>query len=319
LELTKILQLTPEYRDYVWGGRRLRESGERTAEAWVIFERNLVANGPHAGRTLTDLTQEYGEALIGTHSAQHTGNRFPLLIKLLDCAAWLSLQVHPNDEQAKLLEGPDHFGKTEAWHIIEADDHAQLIAGMLTGTDKPMLQMAIRNNSLVERAQTHVVRAGDSIFMPPGTIHALGPGLLLYEVQQTSNITYRVYDWGRPETPTRRLHIEKSLEVVNLQSSVEVLPLHPSPNSSVTGLITCPYFTLEHIRGDSQPIQLSTRGSSSHALTVITGTARIQAGTESVKLGRFESALIPANCGDYSIQPIGECALLKSSVDPYPG
>lgn len=319
MELTKILQLTPEYRDYIWGGRRLRESGERTAEAWVIFEKNRVANGPHVGRTLADLAQEFGEALIGTHATRYTGNRFPLLIKLLDCAAWLSLQVHPNDEQAKLLEGPDHFGKTEAWHIIEADDRAQLIAGMLAGTEKQILEAAIRNNKLIEHVRFLDIQAGDSVFMPPCTIHALGPGLLIYEVQQTSDITYRVYDWGRPETPTRRLHIEKSLEVVDPQSSVEVLPMHPSPNSSVTQLITCPFFTLEHIHGAGQPIELSTQNGSFHTLTVINGKARIQAGSETVKLDRFESALIPANCGDYSIQPIGQCALLKSSVEPYSG
>lgn len=319
MELTKILQLTPEYRNYVWGGHRLSESGERTAEAWVIFEKNRVANGPHAGRTLADLAQEYGEALVGTDAARHTGNRFPLLIKLLDCAAWLSLQVHPNDEQAKLLEGPDHFGKTEAWHIIDADDHAQLIAGMLPGTDKPMLETAIRNGNIIEHARFHAVQAGDSIFMPPGTIHALGPGLLIYEVQQTSDITYRVFDWDRPETATRKLHIEKSMEVVNLQTSVDILRLPTSPNSSVTPLIACPYFTLEHIHVTGYPIQLATRGGSFQALTVITGSAKIQTGVESVNLDRFESALIPANCGEYSIQSIGECELLKSSVEPYPG
>lgn len=316
LNLNKILLLKPEYRDYVWGGHRLRPNGELTAEAWVIYEKDQVANGPHAGSSLADLAAQFGLELLGLVSIERTGQRFPLLIKLLDCAAWLSLQVHPDDEQAKALEGPDQFGKTEAWHIIEAGERAQLIAGVLPGTNKAVLEMAMRNGTIVEHTQYHTVHAGDSIFMPPGTIHALGPDLLLYEVQQTSDITYRVYDWGRPETAARHLHIDKSLAVVNPNSSVDVLPLPTSSSAAVTPLISCPYFTLERIHAASQPVQLSTSGVSFHALTVIAGKARIQAGAESVVLDRYASALIPANCGKYSIQPIDDCALLKSSVAP---
>ena len=317
LTLDKILILSPVYRDYVWGGNRLRPSGERTAEAWVVYEDNLVRTGVHAGKTLGQLSLEYGENLLGLIPVQSGAKRFPLLIKLLDCADWLSLQVHPNDEQAKLLEGPGQLGKTEAWHIIEANDHAQLVAGMLPGMTKSTLETAILNQKIVEFVQYHRVHAGDSIFMPPGTIHALGPGLLLYEVQQSSDITYRVFDWNRPETATRRLHLEKSLSVVDPQSTVNILPLPTASDSGVTRLIACPYFTLEHIHGDSQPLQLSTREASFHALTVIAGKVRIQAGEETVELERFASALIPANCGQYSIQPIGESSLLKSSVEPF--
>lgn len=285
----------------------------------MIYENDQVANGPHAGSSLAELAALAGEELLGSIPVERTGKRFPLLIKLLDCAAWLSLQVHPNDEQAKALEGPDQFGKTEAWHIIEADERAQLIAGVLPGTNKTDLELAMRNGTIVEHTKYHSVHAGDSIFMPPGTIHALGPGLLLYEVQQTSDITYRVYDWDRPETAARHLHIDKSMAVVNPNSNVDVLPLAKSPPAAVIQLITCPYFTLERIHTASQPVHLSTSGVSFHALTVIAGKASIQAGAESVVLDQYASALIPANCGEYSIQPIGDCALLKSSVEPILG
>lgn len=317
MELNRILQLSPEFRDYVWGGRRLRPNGELTAEAWVIYEKDLVTDGPFRGRSLAALSQEFGAALLGTYPTNKTGNRFPLLIKLLDCATWLSLQVHPNDEQAQRLEGPDQFGKTEAWHIIEAAENAQLIAGVLPGISNDQLSTAIRSGTIIDWAQYHSVHAGDSLLMPPGTIHALGPGLLLYEVQQTSDLTYRVYDWGRPETPARRLHIEKSLEVVNPDSAVDIIPLTESFSTKKKRLITCPYFTLEHIHGSDQSIRMDTLGVSFHALTVISGKAKIIAGDESVELDLFSSVLVPAFCGEYSIIPQKNCTLLKSSVEPF--
>ena len=194
LSLNKILRLLPEYRDYIWGGNRLRPGVVPTAEAWVIYEADRVANGKLSGLTLAEVAQEFGEDLLGEVPFRRTGNRFPLLIKLLDSAQWLSLQVHPNDEQARSLEGPNHFGKTEAWHIIDAARNAQLIAGMKPNTPSGPLAEAIRNETVADWVQYHTVHKGDSIFMPPGTLHALGPGLLLYEVQQTSDLTYRVYD-----------------------------------------------------------------------------------------------------------------------------
>jgi mannose-6-phosphate isomerase len=114
-------KLTPTYRDYVWGGKRLRPEAEITAEAWVVYEEDRVADGPYVGKTLAEVAELEGEALLGRKAVALTGKRFPLLIKLLDCAAWLSLQVHPNDEQAERLEGPGFFGKTEAWYVIEAE------------------------------------------------------------------------------------------------------------------------------------------------------------------------------------------------------
>ena len=121
---TKLLQLVPEYRDYVWGGQRLRP-GTLTAEAWVVYENDRIANGPLAGKTLGEAAQELGADLLGENPVKRTGTRFPVLIKLLDCNEWLSVQVHPNDEQAAQMEGPDQFGKTEAWYILEAQADAK--------------------------------------------------------------------------------------------------------------------------------------------------------------------------------------------------
>lgn len=313
--LNNILLLKPEYRDYVWGGRRLRPDGQLTAEAWVVYEADTITNGPLAGRTLAEAALEFGEALLGRVPVRQTGRRFPLLIKLLDCAQWLSLQVHPNNDQARALEGSGFFGKTEAWHIIEAQTDAQLIAGLQPDTSAEQASTAIRNQTIIDFARYHHVRKGDNLFMSPGTIHALGPGLLLYEVQQTSDLTYRVYDWDRPQTSTRKLHIDKSLSVVNPKATSLPFPLEIEPSAQRKTLISCPYFTLEYLQSADRPLHLNPQQLSFHALTVIEGQASVQAGDEIAALKRFETILIPAVCGDYTIQPQGACALLKASVE----
>ena len=127
--MDNLLQLISEYRDYVWGGQRLRP-GTLTAEAWIVYEGDRIANGPLQGATLGEAAQQLGGALLGQKAMARTGTRFPLLIKILDCNEWLSVQVHPNDEQARQMEGPDQFGKTEAWYILDASEDAQLIAGV---------------------------------------------------------------------------------------------------------------------------------------------------------------------------------------------
>ncbi len=127
--MSQPFRLTPEYRDYVWGGDKLRPGIVPTAEAWAVYENDLIETGPWAGSTLGQVAAEHGESLLGERVLRQTGRRFPLLIKLLDCAQWLSLQVHPNDEQAVKLEGPGFFGKTEAWHVLDAQPGAELIAG----------------------------------------------------------------------------------------------------------------------------------------------------------------------------------------------
>lgn len=314
MKLDKILRLTPEFRDYVWGGNRLRSNGERTAEAWIVYENNLIQTGIHAGKTLGQLTAEFGEALLGNKSNDKSHEHFPILIKLLDCAQWLSLQIHPNDEQARLLEGPQHRGKTEAWHIIEASQNAQLIAGFCPHVEKNEVIQAIRNKSILNIVQFHSVHAGDSIFMPAGTIHALGPGLLLYEVQQSSDITYRVYDWNRPETQERPLHIEKSQAVVNLTTDNKLIPLKIGLNQPCQTLVSCRYFTLEYLRCNGGKTIIDTQQKSFHALTVLAGQVTVIADDEVTHLNRFETALISSYTGKYSLQTNEGCALLKTSI-----
>ncbi len=308
------LKLVPAYRDYVWGGNRLRPGQSPTAEAWVIWEEDQIESGPLAGRTLGEVAIEFGEALLGAKAISRTGTRFPLLIKLLDCAQWLSLQVHPNDKQALELEDAGQFGKTEAWHILEAQPNATLIAGLKPNTSAETLADSIRHETIIEHVQYAKVKAGDTVFMPAGTLHALGPGLLVYEVQQTSNWTYRVYDWGRPQTETRKLHIEKSIQVTRADFAAPIIPMPACEDGSRQMLIECEYFTLELLCASTNTIELDTQRESFHAITLIEGKAILQAGNESLELDKFQTAVIPANTGSYQFQPLTSCRALKSSV-----
>jgi len=315
---TTPLSLAPEYRDYVWGGSRLRPDIVPTAEAWIIFAGNRITSGPYAGRVLSGLSSEFGVDLLGSKAVAQTGNRFPVLVKILDCAQWLSLQVHPNDEQAQKLEGEGFFGKTEAWHVLETEPNAELIAGIKPNITAEQLTAAIQSKSektleLVEKVK---VVPGDTLFMHPGTVHALGPGMLIYEIQQTSDITYRVYDWGRPETETRKLHIEKAVAVSN--SNAVSLPVKPPQmeDGEVTTLTQCQYFQLDEIRVGEKTVRMETKGESFHGLTVIEGQVQVSADAkrEAFVLNKFETLLIPACCGAYQIQPLQKSRVLKASV-----
>ena len=314
MNLNSFLKLTPSYRDYVWGGERLRPGHYPTAEAWVVWEGDVIEAGPLAGKTLGEAAAEYGDALLGAKITSHTGTRFPLLIKLLDCAQWLSLQVHPDDQLAAELEGEDQFGKTEAWHILEAESDAKLIAGLKPNTSPELVANAIRNGTIIEHVQYVDVKQGDTVFMPAGTLHALGPGLLVYEVQQTSDWTYRVYDWGRPATEKRPLHIEKSIRATRADFAALVMPPPAADDGTQHLLVESNYFTLEMLSAKSNPIELNTDGEIFHAITVIEGKALLQAGEERLELDTFQTAVIPAQVGGYEFHPLTDCRALKSSA-----
>ena len=295
------LQLVPEYKDYVWGGSRLRAGISPTAEAWVVYEGGVVSTLPFAGKSLAELAAAYPVELLGERSLESAGARFPLLIKLLDSADWLSLQVHPNNEQALRLEGPGFQGKTEAWHVVEAAPEAQIIAGFRSEVSSAAVSEAIREGNLLDYTQYLTVRSGETLFIPPGTLHSIGPGLLLYEVQQSSNLTYRVYDWDRPQVGGRVLHIEKSLEVVDPSLHPQMVPAPHLRDGERQVLVSNRYFTLEMLFAQTQRLNLNTQALSFHALTILEGAGTIRTQTGSLRIKRFESALIPAACGAYEV------------------
>lgn len=313
-KLNSFLKLSPAYRDYVWGGDKLRPGHYPTAEAWVVWEGNVIETGFLAGKTIGQAAAEFGESLLGTTSFSKTGTRFPLLIKLLDCAQWLSLQVHPDDKLATELEGDGQFGKTEAWHILEAESDAKLVAGLQPNTSPQTLAQSIRDGSIMDHVQYANVQQGDTVFMPAGTLHALGPGLLVYEVQQTSDWTYRVYDWGRPATEKRPLHIDKSIRATRADFTAPITSMPRTGDGTQDELVQCEYFSLKLLSANTKQISLDTKGESFHAITIIEGKALLHSENEQVKLDKFQTVLVPAQLGAYQLQPIDNCIALKASV-----
>lgn len=313
------MKIIPLTRPYIWGGVKLKPyfnddgvENSPLAEAWLIGEDNLIANGFLAGRTLLEVSQEYGRSLLGEMSTKINNNRFPLLIKILDCAQWLSLQVHPNDEQAIQLEGPDFTGKTEAWYVLEAEPGASLIAGLKAGVTRQAMEDTIRQGNVMELVQYHSLLQDDTIFISAGTVHALGPGILVYEVQQMSDLTYRIYDWDRPQTAGRLLHIEKSLEVIDTDIEVNVIHFDSTVEPYSRSLVHCKPFVFEGLASLGEPIQLDTKGQSFDVLTVIEGEAKLNVGDHQLTLGKYESVLIPASCGAYQLA--GMFKALKTNV-----
>ncbi|MCU0514835.1 MAG: class I mannose-6-phosphate isomerase [Anaerolineae bacterium] len=289
------LRLEPVLHPRVWGGTKLAGWLHKTlpgtqpcGEAWELHDTARVANGPLAGRSIGDLVQQYGTDLIGAGNDPAQG--MPLLVKFLDAADWLSVQVHPDDAQALHLEG-DPRGKTEAWIILAAEPGAKLVIGVQPGTDRATMTAAIQQGRLEDLLVYAPVQAGDVMFVRANTIHALGPGLLIYEIQQSSDVTYRLYDWNRPglDGQPRPLHIDKGVAVSRLEA---VPPIVHHPQDGV--LVECPYFvTTQHTLDGTAPLTLPTDGRF-QALTCIGGHLALTAGEVSIDLAHGQSALIPA-------------------------
>jgi mannose-6-phosphate isomerase len=306
--------LEPQYRERVWGGQRLKACDPPVGEAWVAFEESHVHDGEYARRTVAELAADFGTAFLGTEVSAQYGARFPLLVKLLDCADWLSVQVHPNDEQAAQLVGPDEFGKSEAWHFIAAEPGATIYAGVKPGTTDEELERAIRDGRVLDVAERLEVSAGETVYIPAGTLHALGPGLLLYEVQQASDTTYRVYDWDRPASAGRKLHVEESVVVTDPRKGAVLH--HPPPEGTKVGTaLSCPYFELDVLRPGNAALGADTAGRAFHLLTATEGKVVVSCGGESVRLDRYETALVAGYVGAYELQAErGPAMVLRATV-----
>jgi len=259
---TAPLQFTPLLKRIRWGGRRLgtrlgKALGPENdyAESWELVDhgqdQSRVISGPWAGRTLQDLVQQEGSSLLGCQSGLA---QFPLLVKFLDAHDRLSVQVHPNDRQAAAAI-PGERGKTEAWVILEAEPQACVFAGLKPGVDRAALARAVESGTVEECLHRLEVKPGDCIFIPAGTVHALGEGVLLAEVQQSSDITYRLHDWNRlgPDGRPRPLHIEASLECTDFGRGPVgpqvPQPLPPWGPIARERLVAAEYFTLDRLQG----------------------------------------------------------------------
>jgi len=288
----------PIFQERIWGGRNLERLYKKRlprdlkiGESWEVSDRaeaqSVVQNGPFAGKTLHWLMENYERDLLG--KAKSLKGRFPLLVKILDAEEKLSLQVHPPAGSAAVLGGE---AKTEMWYITQARPGAELFAGLKAGTTRGEFEAKIQRGEVAECFHRIQVHAGDAMYLPSGRVHAIGGGLVIFEIQQNSDTTYRVFDWNRKDVSgkPRPLHVRESLECIDF-TDFEPQPIRPAPGR-IQKLVDNEFFKVELInleKGDSA-IQLSI--SSPLVLGAIEGTVRIGDGTVGLKAGEF--CLLPA-------------------------
>lgn len=310
--------LQPACKDYLWGGTSLKTLyGKKSelvplAETWECSVHpdgpSMIAEGEHAGWMLERYLKEFPEAL-GTHGRDHGG--LPVLVKLIDAEKDLSVQVHPDDAFAQEHEG--QMGKTEMWYVLRAEPGATLVYGFAHNVTPELVRRAVKEDRLLPHLQMVPVHAGDVFLIEPGTIHAIGGGVLLAEVQESSNVTYRVYDYGRRDKKgqLRPLHIDKALSVMNFSAAHAVRQqqriIQYTPGMARELLARCRYFQVERMR-TSQRCLLPTTEETFLALLVLSGQGKIKTEGKELQVRAGCTVFIPACCGAISIQ--GDLELL---------
>lgn len=325
------LTFTPVLKDYIWGGRNLERLLGRAlpdgiiAESWEIAAHEdgtaTVENGRFAGKRLTEVHAELGLDLIGTNCAwAQERNKFPLLIKLLDANRELSVQVHPKDDYALAHEG-NELGKTEMWVVLDAKPNAQVILGVKDGTTPAAFRQAIADGNLEPYMHYLPVQQGDVICVPAGSLHAILDGVLIAEIQQNSNTTYRVYDWNRLQNgKPRPLHVDKALDVINFDQVEPSLcpPPMTAESDGIKQFLLCQneYFVTERVEMEAgAAFNGRCDGSSLEIWGVINGSATIGSdASANVDLKAVQFTLLPAALGNFSVTTHEATTLLRTYV-----
>ncbi len=298
-----IFKLRPACKDYLWGGHRLVEEfgigyeGDVCAEAWVLSchmdGESIITNGIYQNMTLSEFIATDRNRILGTNCNKF--EEFPILIKLIDAKKPLSIQVHPDDKYAR--EHENQYGKTEMWYILGAEEGAFLYQGFEKEISKEEFEERIKENTLEEVLHKVFVNKGDVIFIAPGTLHAIGAGIILAEIQQSSNVTYRIYDYGRlgVDGKPRQLHIQQSLDVTKLEK--------PVPYSCEGGhLANCKYFCVDHASIKTEtPLVAVADDKSFVSILVVDGKCKISTVHEEITANKGESIFVCAGAGKYSI------------------
>lgn len=317
----EILSLNPTVKETIWGGRVLIDEygyetgGDNAAEAWLLSCHkdgpSFVKNGKYKGQTLFAALAAEGRELLGKNNLNRAD--FPILIKLIDAKDKLSVQVHPGDEYARRVENEN--GKTEAWLVLAAEEGAGLIYGVKKEISREDFQKSIEDGTLDENLNHVKVKAGDVVFIPSGMLHAIGAGILIAEVQQSSNTTYRVFDYNRRDKDgnLRELHIKKATDVVNL--SVPQGDFSPAGTPEAIGdavktyLTGCEYFKMTRVELSGEYTDVSDEDSFV-SLLVLEGEGEIESGDEYLPLRKGDSIFIPANKGEFTVT--GNLTLLET-------
>lgn len=321
------LKFKPIYKDKIWGGDKLKnilykkEASDKCGESWEIScvqgSISVVQNGYLAENDLQELIEIYMGELVGEKVYEKFGDEFPLLIKFIDANDNLSIQVHPDDELA--WKRHNAYGKTEMWYILQAEKNSELISGFKQEINKEKYLEAFNSNKLTEILSFYPVKQDDVFFMPAGRVHAVGKGILLTEIQQTSDITYRIFDWNRVDDQgkPRELHTELALDAIDYKKYNNYKINYQKIPNEFNNIIECPYFTTnilsfnklihrDYFALDSFVIFICTKGKA-----IIDFDDREE--TEVINMG--ETVLIPASITSINLKPVGETEILEVYID----
>lgn len=315
------LKFRPIFKQTIWGGNKLRDylhktlAPENTGESWELsaVKGNVSAakNGPLAGKDLDFLCKHFGPELLGEKVCARTGNDFPLLFKFIDAAKDLSVQVHPNDELARSRH--NSFGKTEMWYVLQADKGARLMSGFSEETDKAEYPELVQSGEIIDRLGSYEVTAGDCFFIPAGRIHAIGAGLVVAEVQQTSDITYRIYDYHRkgPDGKERQLHTDLALDAVDFAVQPDARTHYIARLNQAVTAVQCPFFTVNVLELQGA-VQRNLQEQKSFVVYMCAkGQAELECAGHKLPLQTGETILIPARCADNILLQAQQAKLLE--------
>jgi mannose-6-phosphate isomerase len=320
------LRFEPIYQYRLWGGRRLAELLTRPlpgngpiGEAWILSDRDdhssRIANGPLKGQTITQLLGQFREQLLGKLAQRF--RRFPLLLKFLDAREMVSVQVHPADAQTDLLPKGES-GKTEAWVVLKAEEKSRIYAGLKPGTTADDLRRALANGTVADDLEYFTPKPGDGVFLPAGTVHSLGDGVVVFEIQENSDVTFRLYDWGHVDDKTghlRALQVDQAvacIDFVDGAAGLVVPVVEATPPVGRERLFHCKQFRLWRLRGQS-PFTVGAAGEA-RVLVCIEGAGKVDHGGSTYAIGKGDVMLMPAEVGACAFRPSGVVNLLEIAL-----
>ena len=321
------LLFEPNLHEVVWGGEKLTEwkglaAKDHIGESWEVScvesSPSVVANGAWAGLTLEDVIDKHPDAILGSEVCQQYGGKLPILVKFIDAKADLSIQVHPDDEMAARVHGKS--GKSEMWYVLDAEPGAYLYSGFKEELSPEAYKRKVSDGTIVESLAKHEVRAGDVFYLPAGRVHAICSGILLAEVQQSSDVTYRIYDYNRPglDGKPRELHTELAAEALSYQVEEEYRTEYSAENNRAAKVIESPYFSVRVTEVDGVFHRNLVKYDSFVIAMCLMGDCRIRICStgEVITLREGFSSLIPTAIADYEVIPVkGRTRLLETYID----
>ncbi len=321
MKINQLLKFEPILKEKIWGGEKLihllnkNSTKVNIGESWEISDvesdTSIVANGDLKGKDLKELIAAYKGDLVGESVYTHFGEKFPLLIKFIDAKEALSIQLHPNDALAK--ERHNSFGKTEMWYVLQADEKANLIVGFQKEVTSEEYVKNLENKTLLAVLNVDEVSEGDVYFIPTGRVHAIGAGVLLAEIQQTSDVTYRIYDWDRPnpDGTFRDLHTEEALDAIEYKVQDSYKTEYIKKENVASEIVSCPYFTT-NVLPITKNIQIDHTDKDSFVIYMcVKGEVAFKYQNQQEKLQQGETILVPASIKEFAIDATTSSELLE--------